>query len=550
MKNGIIKNKIKLINLKDTMKLKKLLKGIPAHQIKTASSSTNNANLKEKDIEITGICSNSKLIAPGNLFIARKGRADDGTRHIPEAVATGAIAVLTDIYDPFLKEVTQIIHPDVSQLEGILAATYYQFATNDLLTIGVTGTNGKTTTTFMIKHLLDTLGTPCGLIGTIEHITGSHRYQAARTTPDVSTNHKLLREMVLQGCKAAVMEVTSHALDQGRVDCIDFDIAIFTNLTLDHLDYHQTMENYCLAKNKLFRSLGPQKNLKQFVTSINTGNKKSFPKRAIINKDSPWHQKIIEGCNVPCLTYSIVKESDVKATNIQLEPTETRFEVCYKGKKVPCMIPFIGRYNIYNALAAISAGLACGWELERVTSALSTLPSVTGRLQKVSNDLGLKIYVDFAHSDDSLTNVLECLREVAKGKLITVFGCGGDRDKTKRPKMAYAAEQFSDFVIVTSDNPRSEEPLSICNEIVKGFKQLKPLEEKDFNTNDFKGYIVEVDRRKAIEKAIEIAKKDDLILIAGKGHEHYQVFSHKTIEFDDCQVASELCSQRTTYAST
>lgn len=492
------------------MKLKKLLKDIPVKQIKGS-----------KEIEITGVCSNSKLVAPGNLFIAKKGLIDDGAQFIPEAITGGAVAVVTDIYNPTLKNVTQIIHPDVNTIEGLIAAHYYQFAGNELFMVGVTGTNGKTTTSYLIKHLLDRLNSTCGLIGTIEYIIGQHRYQATRTTPDVTSNHKMLREMVLQDCKAAVMEVTSHALMQGRVQNIDFDVGIFTNLTLDHLDYHQTMDNYCEAKNKLFRSLNPDKNKK----------KKGIPPMAIVNADSPWVGKMTEGCKAKIFTYGIESQADLRATDIRLTSSGTVFNLNYKNQQLKCHWPLIGRFNVYNCLAATSVGLMRNEPLEKIISILECFPSVPGRLEAVPNELGLKIYVDFAHSDDALANVLECLGELKTGRIITVFGCGGDRDNTKRPKMAKVCEELADFSIVTSDNPRSEDPESICRMILQGFKQ------KD-------SYIVELDRRCAIEKAIEMATPDDIILIAGKGHETYQIFAHKTIEFDDRKIAAQICQMK------
>ncbi len=488
------------------MKLKKILKDIPIHEIKG-----------NKEVEITGICSNSKRVAPGNLFIAKKGTVDDGAQYIPEAIAAGAVAILTDIYDPTIKTATQIIHSDVAAIEGLIAAHYYQFASDELFMVGITGTNGKTTTSFLVKHLLDHLGVPCGLIGTIEYIIGQMRYQATRTTPDVTTNHKMLREMVHHGCQAAVMEVTSHALEQRRVENIDFDVAIFTNLTLDHLDYHHTMENYCAAKNKLFRSLKKEK-AKRNPT-------------AVVNIDTPWLPKIIEGCQAGILTYGIESEAQVRAKDILLTSSGTTFTVTYQNQSVQCRWPLVGRFNVYNCLAAISVGLLRHEPLEKIVKIMETFPSVPGRLEGVPNPLGLKIYVDFAHSDDALANVLDCLREFKKGRLITIFGCGGDRDQSKRPKMAQVSEELSDLTIVTSDNPRSEDPEAICRQILQGFKK--------------KGsYHVELDRRKAIEKAVELATPDDIILIAGKGHETYQIFAHKTIEFDDRKVAAQICHHK------
>lgn len=495
---------LKSLNTTKIMKLKKLLKDLQVKEIKGS-----------KEIEITGLCAHSKFVAPGNLFIAKKGKVEDGTMFIREAVDAGAVAVLTDMYDPSQKHVTQIIHPHVASIEAQLAAHYYQFASQQLYTVGITGTNGKTTSSFLIKHLLDQLNLSAGLIGTIEYVMGPVRYQATRTTPDVISNHKMLREMVLQGCKSAVLEVTSHALDQQRVAGIDFDVAIFTNLTLDHLDYHHTMDQYCLAKQKLFLSL-------------NTAKKNGKNPLAILNADDPWSEKIYQGCECPKLTYAIDQKADLKASQICLSPKGTSFIISYQNKNYPCSLNLIGRFNVYNALAALAVGIAKKHPLEKLIPLLENFTSVQGRLEYVPNTLDLTIYVDFAHTDDALANVLQTLRELKKGRLITVFGCGGDRDHSKRAKMARVSEQLSDITIVTSDNPRHEDPAAICREITEGFK-------------DNGHYYVEIDRRSAIQKAIQLADKDDIILIAGKGHETYQIFAHTTIEFDDRKVAEELC---------
>lgn len=491
------------------MKLKKLLKDIPVREVKGSA-----------EIEITGICSNSKLASPGSLFIARKGQSDDGEKYIPEAIAAGAVAIVTDIPNPSLKNVTQIIHQDVALIEGMLAANYYQFPSDELFMVGITGTNGKTTTSFLVKYLLDKLKKNAGLIGTIEYIIGAHRYPATRTTPDVINNHKMLREMVLQGCKSAIMEVSSHALNQGRVQNIDFDVAIFTNLSLDHLDYHLTMEAYAKAKNKLFLSLDQKKIKKKNSIDV---------KKSIVNIDSLWLPQIIAGCNPDAImTYGIENESDVRATEIKLFPTCTEFNLTYQSNSIHCKSPLIGRFNVYNYLAAISVGLVKGEPLDKLVDIMSKTPTVPGRLELVANSLGLKIYVDFAHSDDALKNVLETLKELKTKRIITVFGCGGDRDKKKRPLMAAVAEEFSDLTIVTSDNPRSEKLDDICTEIIAGFK----------NKNS---YEIIPDRYEAIQRAISLSQEDDIILIAGKGHETYQIFGSKTIEFDDRKVAQEMC---------
>ena len=493
------------------MKLKKLIKDIPIKAIK------GNPN-----ITITGICSNSKLVSPGNLFIARKGIAEEGSKYIPEAIASGAIAVLTDFFDPLLdKSITQIIHENVASIEACVAANYYEFASEQLFMVGITGTNGKTTTSFLVKHLLDNLFVSCGLIGTIKYIIGEQEYEATRTTPDAVSNQKMLREMVSKNCTSAVMEVTSHALDQHRVDVINFDTAVFTNLSHDHLDYHVTMDHYLKSKSKLFTSLEKLK-----IKSCHP-----FPKMAIINQDSLGYKEITQGSSAEILTYGIESDADIKALNIILKDTGTSFDISYKNEIVPFSWSLCGKFNVLNCLAAIGVGLSCHKPLKSIAKILEQANPVPGRLEKLANPLDLKLYIDFAHTDDALMNVLKCLQEFKKGRLITIFGCGGGRDITKRPKMAKVAQDYSDSVIVTSDNPRNEYPREIVNQIITGFSNKEC-------------YTIELDRRKAIELAINMASTEDCILIAGKGHEPYQIFAHKIIEFDDKKVALEICQEK------
>lgn len=486
------------------MKLKKILKYVPDIEIKGS-----------KEVEINGVTSNSKLVAPGNLFVARRGGALDGASFIPEALSAGAAAVLTDLYDPSLKSVTQLIYRDVRSVEPLLAALCYEQPSEQLFMVGVTGTSGKTTTTYLVKHLLDGFRGPCGLIGTIEYLIGHHAYRATHTTPDVSTNHKLLREMVNFGGKSTVMEVSSHALDQNRVDQIHYDVAIFTNLTPEHLDYHPSMEAYLQAKNRLFRKLAPS-------------SSKKYPLAAIVNRDDPAHEKILEGCKAPVLGYAIESRADLQAINIQVSTENTRFELLFNNKKYPVETPLVGRYNVYNCLAALACGISQGFDLEKMLMRIKEAPLIPARIEPVPNALGLKIYVDFAHKLDALENVLRTLSEIKTARLLTVFGCGGDRDKSKRPRMAQVSEKYSDHTIVTSDNPRSEEPEQIMREIVAGFSRKN-------------SHTMEVDRRQAIQKAIEMAQPGDIILIAGKGHETTQIFAHQTIRFDDRLVAKEIC---------
>lgn len=481
------------------MKLKKLLKNFPDILIKGS-----------KEIEITGISSNSKTTAPGNLFIAKKGLRVDGSAYIAEAINGGAVAILTDMYDPTYKNVSQLITKEIAQIESSIVAEYYGNPSEKLHMIGVTGTNGKTTVSYLTKHLLDQLYGKTGLIGTIEYFIGNHNYPATHTTPDVTLNHKLLNEMFTSGCKSAVMEVTSHALMQGRTDRIHFDTAIFTNLSQDHLDYHQTMDNYCSAKNQLF------KNLKDG--------------HCIINIDDPYHEKITEGTRSTLFTYAIENPADLQATDIQYSKFKTNFNLLYKGKTLQCETPLSGRYNVYNTLAAIGACLTKGLPIEQLIEHAKHFEPVSGRLESIPNDLGIHVFIDFAHTEDALANVLKCLKEFTTGKIITVFGCGGDRDKTKRPKMAQTVESYADYAIITSDNPRSEDPMQIIQDVANGFSSNK--------------FSIEPDRKKGIALALEMAVPGDTVLIAGRGHEKSQIFKHHTLEFCDSKVTSELCKDQ------
>lgn len=456
-----------------------------------------------KEIAFTGLSSDSRRLISGNLFIAKKGSTYDGNQFLKDAVQNGANAILTDIADPFLK-IPQIIHPDPAFLEPLLAARFYEFPSLDLEVIGITGTNGKTTTSYLIRHLL---GMECGLMGTVECIIGKIRYDSSLTTPDCIQVQKLFREMKNNGCKSAVMEVTSHALEQRRVEHTRFSCGIFTNLTPEHLDYHKTMENYKEAKRKLFLML----------------DDKAY---AIVNADDPAGSEMLRGCKAKAITFGIEKKADVQAKDLKLNAQGMTFQVEYKNESLLFSSTLIGRFNVSNILGAIAFGLTRGFTLAELKEKIASFKAVPGRLQRVPSQ-NKTVFVDFAHTPDALVNVLKTLREISQKRMITVFGCGGNRDRLKRPVMAKIAEEFSDIVIVTSDNPRNEQPEAIAQEIVQGFKK--------------KDYLMELDRKAAIEKAISIAGKEDIVLIAGKGHEKTQIFAHKTVPFDDVQVALEVC---------
>ncbi|MCC6128049.1 MAG: UDP-N-acetylmuramoyl-L-alanyl-D-glutamate--2,6-diaminopimelate ligase [Chlamydiae bacterium] len=458
------------------------------------------------EIDISGLSNHSKRAAPGNVFIAKKGARLDGSSFIQEAVLAGASAVVSDLYDPFLS-VTQIIHPNPASLEPLLAARFYGHPSSDLFVCGVTGTKGKTTTTYLIKQLLDTLGFSAGLIGSVETCAGAHRFFSTLTTHDAIFNQKWLREMQIAKCKAASLEVSSHGLMQDRVKGIDLDAAIFTNLSRDHLDYHETIEAYAKAKKQLFSQLDE------------SGKKK---KRALFNADSPWSAFMQSGLRTPFWTFGCDASADIRASDCVFSQTQMQCKVHFQGKSILFTAPLMGAFNLHNLIAAIGASLHAGFSLEDLESAARSLKGAPGRLEKV----GSQVFVDYAHTGDSLDHALRALKALHPRQLWVVFGCGGDRDPNRRWEMAKAAEAQADRIIITSDNPRSEPPEEIARQILSGFRSTKNVQ-------------VELDRREAILCAIRQLKEGDLLLIAGKGHEKTQVFAHQTVPFDDVEIARE-----------
>jgi len=476
------------------MKLKLLMKGLS--QIEAMGS---------KEVEITGISSDSRMVAPGNLFIAKKGTVCDGAQFIAQAVASGAAAIVTDFYDPCLKK-TQLIVEQPSLWEAELASRYYQNPSKDLFVAAVTGTKGKTTTTYLLKHLLDGLNKKCGLVGTVETIVGDCRFASSLTTHDVIYNQKILREMILKQCEAVAFEVSSHGLDQERVGKIEFDVAVFTNLYPDHLDYHKTMEDYASAKKRLFTRAD----------------------QIVLNADSPWAD-FMRG-DKEALSFGIENKADVRGFDIQLDRNQTTFWVDFQGTKERFTSSLIGHFNVYNLLGAISVGLRLGATLEKMSSIFATFGSVPGRLQLAGEAKGVKVFVDHAHTGESLDLALQALRGAGMQKLLVVFGCGGNRDPRRRDGMAKAAEKWADTVIVTNDNPRQEDPQEICRQIFLGFQHPEKV-------------LVELDRKSAIHMAIAMAASGDIVLVAGKGHEKVQIFAHQTVAFDDVLVAQAALSR-------
>lgn len=472
-----------------------------------------------EDVDITSIAYDSRKIEPGALFVATQGEHVDGHGYVEQAIARGAAGI---VVEREIKSVPRhVAHVEVVSTRAAmpaLAGTFYHQPSLKLRLCGVTGTNGKTTTTYLLKHLCERAMLRCGLIGTVRYEIGDEVLTSTHTTPQSLDLQALLAQMRDAGCKAAVMEVSSHALAQDRVGGAEFDVAVFTNLTQDHLDFHRTIQEYFDAKARLFTELLPQQTKKRAV--------------AVVNIDDRYGAELCTRLpkGIRLITYGVGNRADFRASNFKTEPAGTSYQLDAQERSFLVRLPLIGRFNIYNSLAALAAASAMGVQLRAAVLSLATAPAVPGRVQLVPAKRNFQVYVDYAHTDDALSNVLKTLRELNPHRLIVVFGCGGDRDRAKRPLMGRAAEQGGDFAIITSDNPRSEEPAAIIGDIEKGFQG--------------KSYEVIVDRRQAIERAVALAQPRDIILIAGKGHENYQQFARTTVPFDDVQVAKAAIDSR------
>jgi UDP-N-acetylmuramoyl-L-alanyl-D-glutamate--2,6-diaminopimelate ligase len=467
----------------------------------------------------------SRRVTADTLFVAMKGGVTDGNRYIPQAISSGAVAIATDtapIYDSL-----HSIHPELALIEvphgrralAELCRAFYGYPDERLGLTGITGTNGKTTTAYLIEQILRTQGRKTILVGTIEYRIGDRVFAAPHTTPESRDLLELFADGVAEAATEAVMEVSSHALDQGRVWQLAFDVAIFTNLTRDHLDYHGTLENYLRAKQRLFDGTGAQ-----------------APKIAVINSDDPATSQLIAAAKGACadvVTYGIAS-GDFRAGEISMSPAGTSFTMQTPSKPVVIRSSLLGRINVYNLLAAAAAANARGVDLGDIARAVETLNAPPGRFESIDGGQDFTVIVDYAHTDDALRNVTHLAREVVgskNGRVITVFGCGGDRDTTKRPLMGKAAGEGSDVVIVTSDNPRSEQPEAIIDQILPGLKGSAAQ------------VIVEADRSQAIRIAVEEARSGDLVLIAGKGHEKTQTIGTQVLPFDDAAIARNTLAE-------
>lgn len=473
------------------MKLKKLLKGISYTVIQGTA-----------ETEIQELVYDSRKIQAGDLFVCITGFQTDGHRFISMALEKGAVALLVEREVEHVPSgITVIQTKDNRRALAMAAANFYDHPTAQMRMIGVTGTNGKTTITYLIRSVLAEIGRKTGVIGTIENRIGDKAIPAERTTPESLELQALMARMRQENVTDVVMEVSSHSLDLHRVDGIAYDVAVFTNLTQDHLDYHKTMEQYQKAKSLLF----------------------ARSKKSVINLDDAAGPYMMECAAGEVMTYAIMQHADLKAEEIAISANGTAFTLVFQGTRFPVKLHTPGRFSVYNALGAIGACLCLGIPMECILVGLEKNAGVAGRFQVIRSKKGCQAVVDYAHTPDGLENVLKTAAEFTKGKLIAVFGCGGDRDKTKRPIMGRIGGQYAGYCILTSDNPRTENPEQILEEVESGIKETECSYEK------------QVDRRKAIARAVELAKDGDVILIAGKGHETYQIFADQTIHFDDVE---------------
>jgi len=464
--------------------------------------------------DIQGIEYSSKNAQPGFLFAALKGVKRDGIEYVEEALLNGAVAVLSDQAKPENFSETWIQVSDTREALALSSANFYSHPSQKMKVIGITGTKGKTTITYILEEILKKSSFTPGVIGTISYRGPGMNVSAALTTPEAPDIQRILGEMHAHGVTHCFMEVSSHALDLKRVIGIEFDVVVFVNLSGDHLDYHQTMEKYFEAKKRLF-----------FLN-----HKK---RTAVVNGDDPWGKKLILQLSKGTKTYGLEPGAMVRGENFVLNEKGIEATVIHPEGQLSVSSPLLGKPNLYNILASMAVALTLNLPISAIQKGIASLTGVPGRFEKIENSLGLHVFVDYAHTDDALKNLLETVRELNPKRIILVFGAGGDRDKTKRPRMGEAAGTLSDWAIITSDNPRSEDPLAIISDIEKGIKKTGT-----------QNYEIIPDRRAAIEHALSLGEKGDYILVAGKGHEDYQILGDKTIHFDDAEVIREILEAR------
>jgi UDP-N-acetylmuramoyl-L-alanyl-D-glutamate--2,6-diaminopimelate ligase len=485
----------------------------------------------QRERVVTGVEYDSRRVSAGAVFVAIRGQRADGALFAQQAVVRGACAVVAETDPPAGWQGVWLRVPDAHLGLAALAAVFFGHPSDDLLVVGITGTNGKTTTSYLTAAIFDEGGVRCGRVGTVSYDVGGEEREAPRTTPEASDFQRMLREMVANGCGACAAEVSSHALVLKRADFVRFAAGIFTNLTRDHLDFHHDMASYFAAKRRLFELL-------------------PAGATAALNVDDPYGRELA-AVQKRRITYAIDEPADVNAGPFDLSLDGLRFELHTSRGAIPVQSPLPGRPNVYNILAAAAVGLALDLPQRAIQQGIARVTHVPGRFQRVSTAADdISVVVDYAHTDDALKNVLETLRPMAHGRLITLFGCGGDRDRTKRPLMGAVAARMSDLVVLTSDNPRSEDPAAIIEDVKRGIvppgdrpathqgQVLPPIRVTP--------HLAIVDRETAIERAVREAKPGDVVLVAGKGHEKTQVVGDRVLPFDDVEVAQAALARRRT----
>ena len=485
------------------MKLGRLLQACPAARLRDGSAAT----------EIAGLAYDSRAVQPGFLFFALPGEKTDGGLYVEDAARRGAVAVVHENGMRLPRELADVSVDGARRAMADLSAEFYGNPSAKLQIVGVTGTNGKTTATFMIRDVLRAAGLDCGLIGTIQYEFGGRLISAARTTPESLDLQRMFFESHQAGCRAVAMEVSSQGLAAERLRGTRFAAAVFTNLSVDHLDFHKTMEAYFDAKKRLFDALPP-----------------AAP--AIVNVDDPYGRRLAAepGLAGRLVTYGFAPAAMVRALDLRLSETGSSFRATTPWGETRVELALAGRFNAMNALSAMAACGALGVPLDAMATAFAKMSAVPGRLERIADPKGRHVFVDYAHTEDALRNVLQTLRESSPGRLICLFGCGGNRDRSKRPRMGAAVSEFADYAVVTSDNPRNEDPLAILDEILAGMDRSKP-------------HLVESDRGQAIRAALRAARAGDTVLVAGKGHEPYQEIAGRMLHFDDREAVREAIAE-------
>jgi UDP-N-acetylmuramoyl-L-alanyl-D-glutamate--2,6-diaminopimelate ligase len=467
------------------------------------------------DAPVSEVAYDSRRATSGSLFVALRGQKSDGTQFAAQAVARGAVAVVAEAPDPGGLDVPWVVVPDARMALAVLADRVSGHPSGSLQVVGITGTNGKTTTAYLLRSIFEAAGIKCGLLGTVVYSVGDQDHEATRTTPEAPDVQRMLRQMLDNACEAAVMEVSSHALSLKRVDAITFAAGVFTNVTRDHLDFHGDMESYFAAKRRLFELLPPEA-------------------PGVVNLDDP-RGPTLATAHRHVLTYAVNETASVMPEPFELSLQGLTFTARTPRGPVHIASRLVGRPNLYNLLAAVATGVALDLPVDAIERGLHTLQGVPGRFQIVSSkDDDISVVVDYAHTDDALKNLLETARALSTGRMVTVFGCGGDRDRTKRPLMGAVAGRMSDVVVVTSDNPRSEEPARIIEEVLRGIPR---------STNGPQVLAI-VDRGEAVARAIDLARPGDLVIVAGKGHEKTQVIGDRELPFDDVLISQAALARR------